>query len=97
MRYKLMPEYGCSPVWRLSDQPAENIPISELPVSKKLRESLEKWDETFQSTFDADYPPDSGFGDSKDGEAFLSKGQALVEEIRKELPGSDIEYERVEV
>ena len=97
MRYKLMPEYGCSPVWRLSDQPSENIPISELPVSEKLRASLEKWDETYQSTFDASYPPDSGFGNPKDGEAFLSKGGVLVEEIRKELPGSDIEYERVEI
>lgn len=97
MRYKLMPEYGCSPVWRVSSRPAENIPISELPVSDELRESLEKWDEEFQSTFNVDYPPDSGFADPKDREAYLSRGEALLEQLRKELPGSDIEYERVDV
>ncbi len=97
MCYKLMPEYGCSPVWKLSDQPAENIPIFELPVSEDLRASLEKWDEMFQSTFDASYPPNSGFANPKDAEAFLRRGETLVEELGQELPDADIEYERVEV
>jgi len=97
VRYKLMPEYGCSPVWKLSDGPAENVPISELPLSTNLRESIKQWDDIFQATFKSNNPADSGFGDLKAGGEFLGVGESLVEEIRRELPGVDIEYCRIDV
>lgn len=92
-----MPEYECSPIWLLSDGPAQNVPISELPISSELRALLGAWDRAFQYTYDANYPPDSGFRNSQDREAFLSRGEALADELRKELAWADIEYERVEL
>ena len=81
MKLKLMPEYECSPVWSVTDGPLKNVPVEELAVDEQLREQLHEWDRRFQDTFDANYPPDSGFRDPQERAKFLADGESLAEQL----------------
>jgi hypothetical protein len=93
MRLKLMQEYGCSPVWDVSSRPARNLSIAELKIDDTLRGSLEACNTTFQNTFDASYPPDSGFKDPAERAKFLADGEALAERLRTYFESVDLYHD----
>ncbi len=81
-----MPEYGCSPIWLYDGiNLVQNLEISELAVSKSLKNAIQSWANTYESTFDDDYPPDSGFANKLDEAAFESAGVLIWEKILIEI------------
>jgi hypothetical protein len=63
IKLRIAPEFGCYPIWISNGNLSvpESIPSTELHVSNELSELINKWDSLFQSTYNDDYPPDSGF------------------------------------
>lgn len=90
MRIKIMPEYGCSPVWLVGEGPSENVPVDALNVPDSIRESLAAWDATFQVTLDPEYPPDSGFDCEERRESYFAEGRRLVAELARHV--GDVRY-----
>jgi hypothetical protein len=85
-KIKIMPEYGCSPLWLYDSKiPTKNLDVSELPISESLKNDIQIWANTFESTFDEAYPPDSGFSNDSDAEAFETSGIHIWENLLKEM------------
>ena len=57
---KIMPEYGCSPLW-VSDNNGtfNNLYIRKIGLS--LVNRIDVWNQLYQSTLNQEYPPESGF------------------------------------
>ncbi|KGF34367.1 hypothetical protein [Hoylesella buccalis] len=57
---KIMPEYGCSPLW-VSDNNGtfKNLDIRKIGLS--LVNRIDVWNQLYQSTLNQEYPPESGF------------------------------------
>ncbi len=85
-----MAEYECFPTWLkdTGDAIFENIAIDNLPISEQLKVKMKEWDATYQSTYNAETPQDSGFTSNSEEEIFEKDGLALAKEINSEL-GSD--------
>jgi hypothetical protein len=84
-KIKIMPEYGCSPLWLYDEKNSvKNLDISELAVSQSLKNDILLWANTYESTFDEAYPPDSGFSNNSDEKAFESAGVLIWEKMLKE-------------
>lgn len=85
---KLMPEYGCWPIW--TDTPTEdfdyNINPPTLGLSAELCAGLEAWAIEFDATLNQDYPPHSAFPSPEARSAFLARGQDLFAHLQRELP-----------
>lgn len=60
-KFKLMADFQCYPLWIISDVEAGDINPDILPISASLKEDLHKWAQKYNATFNAEYPPDSGF------------------------------------
>lgn len=85
-KIKIMPEYGCSPLWLYdSINPAKNIDVSELPISDKLKKGIQIWADTYESTFDEAYPPNSGFPTKLEEAFFEFNGICIWEALQKEI------------
>lgn len=58
----LLFEYFCTPIWIYNDSNnmslSENVSVSSLPISKKLKNEITELDIIFQSTYNEDYPPE---------------------------------------
>jgi len=90
---KLMPEYGCFPVWLTRGQ-FGNVDPSTLPISGSLRDALRDWARAFDATLDQNYPPDSGFATAAELDAFNREGWRILARLREEL-GQDVVTEYV--
>ena len=82
-RLKLMSDYHCFPLWAMPG----NIDPDDLPLSDELKSALHQWATSYDRTLNHDYPPDSGFADPKDEEAFEVEGVRLGQELQRELGG----------
>jgi len=82
---KLMPDYGCFPLWEASPELVGNIDPSALPLSDGLKAELKAWSAEFDSTLNPDDPLRSGFASLDDERAFASMGQQIREKLEKEL------------
>lgn len=85
---KLMPEYGCWPIW--TDEPTEgfdyNIDPRTLGLSAPLCAALEVWADEHEATLNQDYPPDSDFPSPEARESFFARGRELFAQLQAELP-----------
>ena len=60
-KIKLMPDYGCFPIWGMDDDNFGNIDPYSLPISKSLAEELLGWANKYDKTLNIDEPINSGF------------------------------------
>ena len=57
---KIMPEYGCSPLW-VSDNNRTFKNLDFRKVGSSLVNRIDVWNQLYQSTLNQEYPPESGF------------------------------------
>ena len=91
-QFKLMPDYGCYPVWETRGDEYENMDPDTLPISETLATELTSWAAQFDATLNQRDPVSSGFASKAEECAFDMHGRSLWAELRKELPDADISY-----
>ena len=69
-KIKLMPDYGCFPIWGMDDDNFGNIDPYSLPISKSLAEELLVW---------------SGFENIEKENIFKYEGEKLFKKLKLEL------------
>ena len=57
---KIMPEYGCSPLW-VSDNNRTFKNLDFRKVDSSLVNRIDVWNQLYQSALNQEYPPESGF------------------------------------
>jgi hypothetical protein len=83
---KLMPDYGCSPVWEYLDGDLIDNPLPEqLSVTDELKDALVTWAAVYDATLDQSYPPDSGFASATEEAAFEAEGRRLFMGLQAQL------------
>lgn len=83
---KIMPEYGCSPLWLYEGyNAAKSIEIKEVNISEGLKSKIQNWADIYESTFNEDYPPDSMFSNSDDEKSFEVEGLEIWKQLQKEI------------
>ncbi|MDQ3405844.1 MAG: hypothetical protein M3548_21025 [Actinomycetota bacterium] len=97
LRVNLQPEWQTGPIWvATGDNFAEPYDADEvtdvLDLSAELREAIAAWDDRFQATFNAEYPPDSAFPTPEDEAAWIAEGKRLALRLRTELPDAEVSY-----
>lgn len=84
---KISPEYGASPIWykATEDDFFDNLELTtaNFKNSLELLERIQSWDNKFQSTFNKEYPPESGFLRDKERNEYLKE----LDEIKNTLRG----------
>ena len=58
---------------------------SRFPLTDDLRAAIRRWAEAYDRTLNQDYPPDSGFADPSEQEAFEVEGVRLWRELQAQL------------
>ncbi|GAA4411024.1 hypothetical protein ACFQV2_39865 [Actinokineospora soli] len=100
MMIKLMPDWGTGPLWVAKDgvsEPYDTDEITEvLSLSAELRTEIAAWDNRFQATFNAEYPPDSAFPTPEDEAVFIADGRELARRVQTEVPGAVVLYETID-
>lgn len=61
IRLRLTSEYLAGPIFCPDPDRMGHVDIEDLPLSQELKAQISEWDSRYQSTFNSDYPPDSGF------------------------------------
>src|SRR5689334_9545787 len=91
---KLMPEYGCFPLWEYLDgELVDNTNGAALPLTGDLFEALNRWATAYERTLNSEYPPDSGFASPAEEEAFETEGRRLWQQLQTQLgPGYRVSY-----
>jgi hypothetical protein len=83
---KLTLEFCCWPLWEIfPDTFSENTDPATLPISKELQHRLINWGADYDATLDQNYPPDSGFKNQEEVDAFKAEGVYLESQLRTEL------------
>ena len=77
-KIKLMPDYGCFPIWGMDDDNFGNIDPYSLPISKSLAEELLGW-------VNIDEPLNSGFENIEKENIFKYEGEKLFKKLKLEL------------
>lgn len=85
IKIRFMPEYECYPLWKFNDGIYDNISPSDLPLSDELIEDIDKWDDSFQSTYNKLDPVTSGFSNSLEEKNFFSQSELLKQRLITEL------------
>lgn len=81
-------EYMAPPFFDTAPESMGHLEVKELGLSPDLERRVIAWDESFQKTFCADYPPDSGFHEQSRVVEHNNEGTYLCELIQKELGSS---------
>ena len=83
---KLMPDYGCSPLWEYAGGDLiDNSDPERLPLTGELKAALGRWASAYDATLNQEYPPDSGFPNPADEDAFEVEGLRLWKELQAKL------------
>ena len=53
--------YTASPIFNASPEDMGYVDLSDMGLPQSLEERIDKWDQEFQDTYCAEYPPDSKF------------------------------------
>ena len=70
-----------------------HIDIGDLPISRTLSDKVKLWDDEYQSTFNDEYPRDSGFCFPQEKVRHVNDGRGLAQEMQAELGSSyNVEY-----
>lgn len=77
---RIAPEWRCWPT--RDDDVGEPIDPNELGLPPELVARLLAWDEQFQATFEAGYPPDSAFPTPAAEAGWRTEGDALIAALR---------------
>lgn len=91
MNLKLMPEYGCSPLWISKDNDFyENIDIenNSFFISNDLKNRIKGWAEKYEETLNQNYPPDSNFKNKIEEIVFTKEGLGIWEDLISQLKHS---------
>jgi hypothetical protein len=90
---RLANEYLAGPVFCPDLDQMGHVDIEDLPVSRSLSDKIRMWDDEYQSTFNDEYPPDSGFCSPQEKVRHVNEGCLLAQEMQAELGDSyKIEY-----
>jgi hypothetical protein len=81
----LMADYQCFPLWEIDQGVKRNIDPASLPLSQDLIVALRQWQLDFDQTLNQEYPPESGFSNQANEEAFDSQGIHLCTEMQRQL------------
>ncbi len=87
---KLMADYDCWCLWDMDI--IENIDPETLPISKNLKQKLQKWEIDYNATLVRDNPIESGFKTDDDFKNFVDIGWRLFEQLCAELPNINFYY-----
>jgi hypothetical protein len=82
---KLMPDYGCFPLWEASSEAIGNIDPDTLPLSAPLKSALADWAAQYDATLNSDDPLRSGFSLETEEVAFEQSGHNLLAMLQNEL------------
>ena len=89
---KVMPDYGCHPLWANDLDEVGDIDPADLPISALLISELNKWASDFDLTLNDNYPPDSGFSNQECKAKFVVKGFELASTLKDELKSVIVVY-----
>lgn len=82
---RLAAEYGCYPLWKPTESGMDNIPSSNLPISRTLADAVEDWGNEYESTYDPEDPMSSGFSSSGMENDFIERGRQIAHQLAVEL------------
>ena len=83
---KLMPDYGCSPLWVYDgDDLVSNPEPAAFPWTSDLVERVNAWRKEFDQSLNQDDPANSGFVSLEHRRAFAVTGEQLGREIQSQL------------
>ena len=77
--------YGAPPIFCHEANEMGHIDLRDVQVSPELKRAIQRWDDAYQLTFNADYPPDSDFKSAEAEFEFTKKGRELFEKLKSEL------------
>lgn len=84
---KISPEYGLSPVWYKDAEEDffDNLELitSNFEKSLELFERIQSWDKKFQSTFNEEYPPESGFSIDAERDEYLKELDEILNTLQR--------------
>ena len=93
MRLKVMPDYGCYPLW--SDVRLGDVDPSSLPLSDGLVADLLEWSDFFDSKLVWDDPASTHWS-KEEAVSFNALGERLTARMAEELgPGYAVRYFQV--
>lgn len=82
---ELSAEFRVDPVFRSDPDEMGPVELSELRIPDSLAHRIRDWDDRFQSSFNPEYPPDSGFKSLDERESHNRDGKRLAEELQSAL------------
>ncbi|NET61258.1 MAG: hypothetical protein F6K47_35560 [Symploca sp. SIO2E6] len=86
IKIKLMPDYGCYPLWWAEGNLIGNIDPATLPLSKETVKRLLDWATTCSQTLNWEDPASgSGFASQEAEEEFEPEGMSLWNQLQEEL------------
>ena len=89
MRVSVMPSFGASPL--VNADTGEHVSPAWLDIDYELAKRIERWDDTWQATFNAEDPGSSGFDDEVARKAYDDEGRAIVALLRAQWQGELVE------
>lgn len=92
MQIKVMPDYGCAPLWWDGGERVGNINPQNLPLSEGLVDALWAWAGEYDATLNTDDPLRSGFDDDADARDFNDRGRSLSDRVAGELEGATVRF-----
>lgn len=82
-RLSIRTEYSAWPIWDIDD--FGYVDPAQLPLEPETVNQLLAWQTTLDSTFNQEYPPNSGFSSNEAGEAWRLEGIRLWQKVKEEL------------
>lgn len=83
---RLSPDWQCCPLW--DGDTDNNVSHYQLNLPDDLAERIETWDDTFQATYHADDPSESGFDSDDAWHAYRAEGRLIALELKRCWPGT---------
>jgi hypothetical protein len=81
---KLMPDYGCWPLWHHGGAEIGDIDPRKLGLSTELLRALKSWASVYDSHLNMNYPASTAWTKDEERE-FDSEGKRLARELASEL------------
>ena len=92
-RINLQPLYDASPLQEESGAGTVGVDPADLPLSAPLQKAVVSWGEEYQSTYDEEYPEDSGFLSPVAASDYDRRGRLLWDRLAEELDGvAEVSY-----
>ncbi len=93
---RLMPDYGCWPIWSGGAGDCDNIDPEDLPIADGSRDRLQRWVDAFDAILDPGDPAASDFATAGDEVAHEREGRELWRILEAELaPDFRLHYHSV--